>query len=40
MLLRKDGMHEIQWGEGRYPISRNLIVDGRENLILRVRVAH
>jgi len=31
----KNGVHEIQWGDVSYPISRSLIEDGRENLILR-----
>jgi pimeloyl-ACP methyl ester carboxylesterase len=33
--IMENGVHEIQWGDVSYPISRSLIEDGRENLILR-----
>jgi hypothetical protein len=29
-----EGVAEITWGKDKYPISRNLIEDGRENLLL------
>jgi len=33
--IMEDGVHEITWGDSQYPISRNLIEDGRKNLVLR-----
>lgn len=32
--IMKDGVCDIQWGNENYPISRNLIEDGRQNLLL------
>lgn len=32
--IMNEGEHEITWGNERYPITRNLIEDGRKNLIL------
>ena len=32
--IMKDGVCEITWGNEKYPISRNLIEDGRNNLLL------
>lgn len=32
--IMTEGVAEIQWGANKYPISRNLIVDGRNNLLL------
>jgi pimeloyl-ACP methyl ester carboxylesterase len=32
--IMEDGVYEIEWGEDKYPISRNLIEDGRSNLLL------
>lgn len=32
--IMNDGVYEITWGAEKYPISRKLIEDGRENLIL------
>jgi len=29
------GRHEITWGENKYQITKDLIVDGRENLVLQ-----
>lgn len=34
-LIIKNGVHEITWGVTRYAISRSLIEDGRNNLVLR-----
>lgn len=33
--IMDQGIHNIQWGDNMYEISRNLIVDGRENLVLQ-----
>lgn len=33
--IMNEGVCEITWGNEKYPISRNLIEDGRENLILK-----
>ena len=32
--IMKEGAHEITWGNEKYPISKNLIEDGRNNLLL------
>ena len=32
--IMTEGVAEIQWGANKYPISRNLIEDGRKNLLL------
>ena len=32
--IMKEGVHEITWGNEKYPISKNLIEDGRNNLLL------
>jgi pimeloyl-ACP methyl ester carboxylesterase len=32
--IMKEGVYEIDWGKEKYPISRNLIEDGRRNLLL------
>ena len=32
--IMTEGSADIQWGANKYPISRNLIVDGRNNLLL------
>ena len=29
------GKHEIQWGSNTYEITKNLILDGRDNLVLQ-----
>lgn len=34
-LIIQNGVHEITWGVTRYPISRSLIEDGRNNFVLR-----
>ena len=32
--IMEEGSADIFWGKVKYPISRNLILDGRENLLL------
>lgn len=32
--IMNDGVYEITWGNNQYPITRNLIEDGRKNLLL------
>ena len=32
--IMNDGVYEITWGINKYPITRNLIEDGRKNLLL------
>jgi hypothetical protein len=32
--MNNDGVTEISWGNDKYPISRNLIEDGKKNLLL------
>ena len=32
--IMTEGVADIKWGASKYPISRNLIVDGRNNLLL------
>lgn len=32
--IMRDGVYEITWGKEKYPITRNLIEDGRKNLLL------
>jgi hypothetical protein len=32
--IMTDGVCEIKWGKDKYLISRNLIEDGRKNLLL------
>jgi len=32
--IMDDGVHEIAWGDSQYTISRSLIEDGRDNLLL------
>ena len=34
-VIMEEGVKEIRWGDAVYPISRSLIEDGRNNLILR-----
>lgn len=32
--IMTNGIHNIVWGDTEYPISKNLIEDGRKNLLL------
>jgi hypothetical protein len=32
--IMTDGVANVQWGNANYPISKNLIEDGRKNLLL------
>lgn len=32
--ILRDGVCEVQWGNEKYPITKNLIEDGRKNLLL------
>ena len=32
--IMNEGVAEIEWGDAKYPISRNLIEDGKQNLLL------
>jgi len=33
--IMEKGKHEVQWGNNRYEVTKNLILDGRENLVLQ-----